>query len=258
MKYILSIAGSDPMGASGIDTDKRAGEAQDAHVATIITTISAQNNEECLSLQSLSREQILDQYRSISKATPPDAIKIGMLASVEAVEAVVEILETQSPFVFDPVIATNGVKASMRPHLKSEAHTMVDIITPNLHEAGQLVSQKIEDADEIREAAQKLKRVRGGAHKGGHRTDEEDSTDYFSKGNLSMWLTGPRLEGHSAGRLLPFASNLGLGKGYRSRSCRRRTNTSHEALESSTPWAKRGLRETKGLGTFQEYIVSQA
>ena len=84
----------------GIQADLKTFSALGVYGASIITAVTAQNT--CAVLQPISAHMVRLQIQA-SDDLPVGAIKIGMLASVEIIDAVTEALSgTAIPVVIDP------------------------------------------------------------------------------------------------------------------------------------------------------------
>src|SRR5262245_48445763 len=104
---VLSIAGSDSGGGAGIQADLKAFAFSGVHGMTAITALTAQNTLGVSAIHPVPREFIIAQVRSVVEDIGVDAVKIGMLASSETIEAVAEslkLLDEGTPIVLDPVM----------------------------------------------------------------------------------------------------------------------------------------------------------
>ena len=200
MKTIWAIAGSDSLSCSGMQADLRVAQVQGVHCASIVTCTTAQNHDSCTEIKCVGGEHILEQYRSLQSHGSVDAIKIGMIPSLEALQSVRRIVtESTAPVVFDPVLSTSsGLDNLNESHLETLKDLIqhVTVLTPNSHEAALILGYSIETADDMRRAAKDFKDLgcKAVLLKGGHLASEDDCTDYYSDENRSMWLTTNRLE----------------------------------------------------------------
>src|SRR6266516_3698087 len=103
---VLSIAGSDSGGGAGIQADLKAFARCGVHGMTAITAITWQNTVAVEGVTPVPAEAIVGQVRAVAEDIGVDAVKIGMLGTVEAIEAVVEALALLdgAPVVLDPVM----------------------------------------------------------------------------------------------------------------------------------------------------------
>jgi len=138
---VLSIAGSDSGGGAGIQADLKAFARVGVHGMTAITAITAQNTVGVEAVQAISPRVIVAQVRAVAEDIGVDAVKIGMLGTVETVEAVVEALSFvgEAPVVIDPVmIAESGavlLDEGARRVLAEKLLPLAAVVTPNIPEA---------------------------------------------------------------------------------------------------------------------------
>src|SRR5688572_31743838 len=80
---------------------------------TAVTAITAQNTQAVTAVYPLPPEAIVDQVRAVAEDIGVDAVKIGMLGTAEAIEAVDRALDLVPgvPVVLDPVmVAESGAR----------------------------------------------------------------------------------------------------------------------------------------------------
>ena len=196
---VLSIAGSDSGGGAGIQADLKAFAACGVHGMTAITAITAQNTVGVSAVHPVPPEVIVEQVRQVADDIGVDAVKIGMLGSVETIDAVVEALGLvgDAPVVLDPVmVAESGAHLladDARDVLRGRLLPLVDVVTPNLPEAEVLAGAAA--------APEELARVihalgpKAVVVTGGHR---EDATDVFFDGRQLEEIPGERYEDGAA------------------------------------------------------------
>jgi hydroxymethylpyrimidine/phosphomethylpyrimidine kinase len=137
----LSIAGSDSGGGAGIQADLKAFARCGVHGMTAITAITAQNTVGVSAVEAVAPEMIVAQVRAVAEDIGVDAVKIGMLGTVETVDAVVEALDLLDdlPIVIDPVmIAESGavlLDDAARTALIEQLLPLATVVTPNIPEA---------------------------------------------------------------------------------------------------------------------------
>ncbi|HET7588938.1 MAG TPA: bifunctional hydroxymethylpyrimidine kinase/phosphomethylpyrimidine kinase [Solirubrobacterales bacterium] len=138
---VLSIAGSDSGGGAGVQADLKAFARCGVHGMTAITAITAQNTVGVEAVEAISPRLIVAQVRAVAQDIGVDAVKIGMLGTVETVEAVIEALSCvgMAPVVIDPVmIAESGavlLDEDARSALAEELLPLAAVVTPNIPEA---------------------------------------------------------------------------------------------------------------------------
>ena len=106
---ILTITGSDSTGGSGIQADIKTITALGAYAATAITTVTAQDTEGIQQLYDIPSEVLDMQIRAVMNDLQPDAIKVGMLRTVEQVRVVECLLREYRPkfIVLDAVVISS-------------------------------------------------------------------------------------------------------------------------------------------------------
>ena len=165
MKCILIIAGSDTSGGAGIQADIKTAYKLGYHAVTIISALTAQNSLKVSDIMPVSGEFILKQMNTVLEDIKPDAVKIGMLFSINAIKKVAETISKYnlSPVVLDPILkASTGAwlleKGNME-ELKNRLFPLVDVITPNIYEAELLSNVKIKNMNDIESAAKILNKM---------------------------------------------------------------------------------------------------
>jgi hydroxymethylpyrimidine/phosphomethylpyrimidine kinase len=139
---VLSIAGSDSGGGAGIQADLKAFAACGVHGMTAITAITAQNTVGVSDIHSVPPDTIVEQVRAVASDIGVDAVKVGMLGTVETIEAVARALDelaARTPIVLDPVmVAESGaelLESSAGERLIELLLPRATVATPNLPEA---------------------------------------------------------------------------------------------------------------------------
>jgi hydroxymethylpyrimidine/phosphomethylpyrimidine kinase len=138
---VLSIAGSDSGGGAGIQADLKAFARCGVHGMTAITAITAQSTVGVEAVEAISPATIVAQVRAVAEDIGVDAVKVGMLGTVETVDAVVEALGLvgEAPVVVDPVmVAESGavlLDAGARTALVERLLPLATVVTPNIPEA---------------------------------------------------------------------------------------------------------------------------
>lgn len=114
---VLSIAGSDPSGGAGVQADLKTFSALRCYGMAVLTALTAQNTRGVTGVHVPPASFVAAQIDAIFADVRVDAIKIGMLASGEIVEAVAGRLRAHHArnIVLDPVlVATSGNSLARR------------------------------------------------------------------------------------------------------------------------------------------------
>jgi hydroxymethylpyrimidine/phosphomethylpyrimidine kinase len=138
----LTIAGSDSGGGAGIQADLKAFARCGVHGTSAITAITAQNTLGVNAVHAIPPEMILAQVRTVVQDIGVDAVKVGMLGTVEAVHAVAQALAELPagvPVVVDPVMVSESgaqlLDTEAQGALVEEILPRATILTPNVPEA---------------------------------------------------------------------------------------------------------------------------
>jgi hydroxymethylpyrimidine/phosphomethylpyrimidine kinase len=214
---VLSIAGSDSGGGAGIQADLKAFARCGVHGMTAVTAITAQNTLGVSAVHQIPGEIIVEQVRQVAEDIGVDAVKVGMLGTVEAIEAVVEALGLlAAPVVVDPVmVAESGavlLEPDAREALRSRLLPLAAVATPNLPEARVLAGSERDDPADLAPA---ILAFGPGAVvvTGGHR---EEGTDIYADPGRVVEIPGERHPGgaaHGSGctHSSALAAHLALG-----------------------------------------------
>ena len=138
---VLSIAGSDSGGGAGIQADLKAFAAAGVHGMCAITALTAQSTLGVDAIHQVPAEIIIAQVRTVVGDIGVSAVKVGMLGTVEAAEAVAEALQLVGdvPVVVDPVMVSESGAQLLDPGARSALRELIlpraSVLTPNLPEA---------------------------------------------------------------------------------------------------------------------------
>jgi hydroxymethylpyrimidine/phosphomethylpyrimidine kinase len=217
---VLSIAGSDSGGGAGIQADLKAFARCGVHGMTAITAITAQNTVGVSAVHALPREAIVEQVRAVAGDIGIDAVKIGMLGTVEAIEAVDEALGLvgEAPVVLDPVmVAESGARLLDEDAIGALREVLLPraaVVTPNVSEARILAGDAAGTAGP-EALAPALYRLGPGAVvvTGGH---GDEATDVYFDGERLELIAGPRhpdgaAHGSGCTHSSALAAHLALG-----------------------------------------------
>ena len=221
----LTIAGSDSGGGAGIQADLKTFSALGVYGASVITALTAQNTKGVTGIHDVPADFITAQIDAVFSDLDVKAVKIGMVARAEAIDAIVAGLDRWSPphVVFDPVmVATSGdrlLSSDAVDALRTKLFPRAHLITPNLPEAAALLNEGIAESEQaIEQQGRRLLSLGCPAVliKGGHGHGPE-STDYLIDANSVIRLAAPRIattNTHGTGCSLSSAIAAGLAKGH--------------------------------------------
>ena len=223
IQSVLSIAGSDSSGGAGIQADIKTILANGCYAMTAITALTAQNTRDVLGICDTTPEFLERQIQTVCEDIIPDAVKIGMVSSVDLIHTIAKMLRKYSlkNVVVDPVmVSTSGCKLISDDAidvLVDELFPLATIITPNIPEAEFLSCQKIQTAEDMERVGQMIADKYNVAVllKGGHRIC--DANDLLVAGTNCTWFQGVRIDNdntHGTGCTLSSAIASWLAKGY--------------------------------------------
>src|ERR1700722_9571878 len=224
MPIALTIAGSDSSGGAGIQADLKTFAALGVYGASVITALTAQNTRGVSDIHQVPADFVTAQIDAVFSDLAVSAVKIGMVAQLATIDAIVASLKRWSPkhIVLDPVmVATSGdrlLNIGAVEALRRELIPIASIITPNLPEAAALLDEAVApDAVAIQSQGQRLLALGCPAVliKGGHGGGSE-SIDYLVRGDGVVALSAPRVatnNTHGTGCSLSSAIAAGLAKG---------------------------------------------
>lgn len=144
---VLSFSGHDATGGAGISADIEAISSQGCHAASVVTCLTVQDSIDVSSLVPIDEDIVIQSARAVLEDLPVAAFKIGLLASVEVIEALHSILYDYSdvPVIFDPILASGAGTELANQEIMDAMHSlllpMTDVLTPNTLEAAALVPE---------------------------------------------------------------------------------------------------------------------
>lgn len=242
LKTALTIAGSDCSGGAGIQADLKTMTMNGVYAMSAITALTAQNTTGVRAIQEVTPEFLMHQLDSIFEDIYPDAIKIGMVSSIDLIHVIADRLKYYHAknIVVDPVmVATSGsvlIKNDAVQTLADELLPLSSIVTPNIPEAQVLSGLNIETKEDMMVAAKKISDTHHCAVllKGGHSVN--DANDLLFANDEPVWFKGKRIKNpntHGTGCTLSSAIASNLAKGFTlSESVRRAKDYISGALEA--------------------------
>ena len=244
---VLIIAGSDSGGGAGIQGDIKTVTVLGGYAATAVTAITVQNTLGVQDVFPLPLDLIEAQARAVLDDIGADAIKTGMLGSIEVVERVAAILDTTSvPAVIDPVMIAKGGAPLLAAEAIEAVRTLMipraALLTPNAPEAQALTGIAVTDLDGQRRAGEALMAMgaRAVLMKGGH-VPGPRVVDLLLTAQGETLMAGPRLNTtstHGTGCTLASACAVGLAKGLQMET----------AVSNARAYVAEAIRRAPGLG----------
>jgi len=143
---VLVFAGNDPSGGAGLCADIQTLANISCHVAPIVTCITVQDTCNIRENIPLPAHQIIAQAETIFNDMTIAICKIGLLGSVEVIEAVYQVLiqYPQIPVILDPILAAGGghplATKELCQAMIQKLLPLTWILTPNSQEARTLTN----------------------------------------------------------------------------------------------------------------------
>lgn len=143
---VLCLSGHDPTGGAGIQADIESCAALGAHALSVITAHTVQNTSNVARVSAVAPIVIAAQLDALIEDAPPQAAKIGLLGDAAQAEVIATRLRPLSiPVVMDPVLRAGGgralVSSALEAEMRERLFPIVDLLTPNAHEARHLARE---------------------------------------------------------------------------------------------------------------------
>ena len=158
----LTIAGSDPTSAAGIQADIRTFDRCGVHPFSVITAITYQTATEFYGYDSLS-DHLDKQLNSILANYPIKFVKIGMIPDRKTIDILIEYIKRyELSIVYDPIsVSSAGSRLSsegLELEIERDLFPLLKILTPNVNEAAFYSNLDLTNttSDILREAAEIL------------------------------------------------------------------------------------------------------
>lgn len=221
MPISLTIAGSDPTGGAGLQADLRVFWHFGVYGISAITSVTCQNTIGVEEIYPVSAEELERQLTVLLEDIRPHSLKTGMVYSrenIEVIEGIIKRYELKN-LVIDPVtVSSTGVSLledRSLDVLRERLIPLAKVITPNIYEASVLTGMPVENIEDMKKAAKRLKEM--GAETvvitGGH-LEGNGSVDVFYDSDPVL-LESERVSGefHGTGCVFSAAITAKLARG---------------------------------------------
>ena len=146
---VLTIAGSDPSGGAGVQADIKVFQSLGVNGLSVITCITSQVPGHVNSVYPNHKNYISMQIDLLNEHYQISAIKLGLLNSVESIEAILNSFNKFNncpPIIIDPIINSSKGTIFLNTEAlnlyKKELLPIATLYTPNLHEGETLLGDK--------------------------------------------------------------------------------------------------------------------
>lgn len=244
---VLIFAGNDPSGGAGICADIEVVTHLGCQPLPIITALTVQDTTNVARLEPVAAELVTQQAEMILSDIKVDAIKIGLIGSVENLRAIRSILKNHPdiPVVMDTILRAGGGASLSSDLFVDRLHDLLPlttVITPNSDEAQRLVpaAGSLDEAGEALISLGAKAVLITGTH---DHTDDVVNTLYTVDSKSS--LDWPRLPDsyHGSGCTLAsaIAAKLALGEEL------------HQAVDKAQQFTWQSLKQGYKIGKGQHH-----
>jgi hydroxymethylpyrimidine/phosphomethylpyrimidine kinase len=194
----LTIAGSDPSGGAGIQAALKTFPQRGVYGESVVALVTVQNTQKVGAVEILSPDIVAAQLEAVLEDIPPAAAKTGALGNLEIVRLIAEKAPHFTfPLVVDPVMISKHGQSLMTEQARTAFAELLlpkaFLVTPNLHEAGELARMAVGDIATMKEAAIRIAALGAQAVliKGGHL--EGDAIDILYWRGETVEYRSPRI-----------------------------------------------------------------
>lgn len=151
---VLVFAASDPTGGAGIQADIMTLSGMGCHPLTVVTALTVQDTAGVEDVLAIDADFVAEQARAVLEDMPVQAFKLGVLGSVDNIEAIAEIISDYPhvPVVVDPIVASGRgdelASEAMLEAMRELILPQATVITPNTLEARRLADLHRDEDDE--------------------------------------------------------------------------------------------------------------
>ncbi|ASK65480.1 bifunctional hydroxymethylpyrimidine kinase/phosphomethylpyrimidine kinase [Brachybacterium avium] len=222
---VVSIAGTDPTGGAGTAADLKSITAAGGFGMAVVTAVVAQNTHGVRDIHVPPAEFLAAQLAAVSDDVTLEAVKTGMLGTVEVIETVAAWLDAHPPrvLVVDPVMVATSGHRLLEPAAEQAMIRFcrrASVVTPNIDELAVLTG-----APRARSEGEALAQAgRWAAETGvavvvktGHLEDREVSNTWVEADGAQHRASSARVETtstHGTGCSLASALATRLGAGH--------------------------------------------
>lgn len=159
---VLTIAGFDPSSGAGTTADIKTIAAHGCYAIACITALTVQSTTGVQQVQPVTATLIASTLQELAKDFSIAAVRIGMLGSSQAVEAVAHFAQANhiANIVLDPVFKSSSGTQLLEEKgiglVRKLLLPLATVITPNADEATTLTGLSVSTLAQMKQAAAKL------------------------------------------------------------------------------------------------------
>jgi len=266
MNHILCVNGSDSMGHSGIQADIRTIRDMGENAYTAVTSVTVQTSTSIMKVQNLPPQLVAEQINAIYEEAHPQAVKIGLINSPEAIREIRKEIVGCKSIVTSPVIlSSKGGCLMSNESIKAFSNHLLPISTIVIlkcTDAEIMLGCRITRDEEMIEAAHKLRQrgadwvlLRGGTYNEGRINAllmGDNYQSFFSSVNIDGW------QRHGVGGALSTAIAVLLARGNEVPAAVSEAHIymhNQVVYASSKPKSQKALRPNDLYNTFLSLVA---
>ena len=245
---VVSIAGTDPTGGAGTAADLKSITAAGGYGMAVVTAVVAQNTRGVRDIHVPPAEVLAAQLTAVSDDVELEAVKTGMLGTVEVIDTVAAWVAAHPPrvLVVDPVMVASSGDRLLEPEAEQAMIRFcarATVVTPNIDELAVLTGSPRASTEEEALAQATAWTARTGASvivKTGHLEDREVTNTWVAPDGAQHRARSTRVDTtstHGTGCSLAAALATRLGAGH----------SPAAALEWATAWLHEAIAHGASL-----------
>jgi hydroxymethylpyrimidine/phosphomethylpyrimidine kinase len=251
---VLTIAGYDPSSGAGVTADIKTIAAHGCYGVSCITALTVQSTRGVMGVEPISGKVITETLESLARDVNISAVKIGMLGSAAAAQAVAGFLRRfrAQVVVLDPVLRSSSGRELITPQavaiMKRELLALATVITPNIDEAAELAGISIRRPEHLGRAAEHLHKLgaRAVVITGGHLKSPVDLVSP-RPGEQTLLRGAKVLTRSTHGTGCAFSSSLACNLAH--------GNTLEEAARAAKRFVESALRSAPAVGKGRGPVI---
>ncbi|HVC79385.1 MAG TPA: bifunctional hydroxymethylpyrimidine kinase/phosphomethylpyrimidine kinase [Chloroflexota bacterium] len=199
IRCVLTIAGSDSGGGTGLQADLKTFLCHRVHGAVAVTSVTAQDTTRVSAVERLPGHMVRAQIEAVLEDLAPEAAKTGYLAGPEAMAAVRDLLPRLPPLVVDPVCVDRLGRPFLDPGtletLRADLIPHAVLVTPNIHEAALLSGREVRERGDMPATAEAIlsRGARAVLIKGGRLAGARSPDLLVTTDGIREWFDAPRV-----------------------------------------------------------------
>jgi hydroxymethylpyrimidine/phosphomethylpyrimidine kinase len=260
---VWTIAGFDPSSGAGITADVKTISSLDCYGVACITALTVQNTAGVRRVDPVAPEIVLETLYALLEDIPPQAIKIGMLATANIAGVVADFLESMHQpaccVILDPILRSSSgaelLDASGARVLLERLLPLATVVTPNRTEAAVLTGLSGEDSEAMARVLRQLGAaaavVTGGDASGRLADSPADAHVQYAEDVLAYAAGGTEFVETLRGSRIHSSSTHGTGCAFSTAIACALAHGQNvpNAVTSAKAFVRRAIERAPGLGS---------